>query len=334
MPFEDLFANNRIKNILVNYLRNDIIPFSLIFSGPTATSKMDFALAFAKAINCQNQKHDFCDQCQNCRDINKGIFPDVIVLSPEGKFYKKEQVTFLIRENYKKPLRGAYKVHILRDVHYLNENAANSFLKVLEEPAVTNIYILLTNNLSGLLPTIKSRCQILKFIPPSQPEMNAYLLKKGLDPDKARLISHLSQGVNDPSIIENLNRFLTKRSKALTVLVKLITRKEVEDVLLDLNGRSRSREKFLNYFSQLIHLISLFLRDIMILKIDPESHFIINVDLKDILMNIGEYITINKLLLLINRMELMFRDIQRNLNTRVLILEFIRCYTQKEVIND
>ncbi len=118
------------------------------------------------------------------------------------------------------------------------------------------------------------------------------------------------------------------------VLVKLITRREVEDVLLDLNNRCRNRGKFLHYFSQLIHLISLFLRDIMILKINSESHFLINIDLKDILMNIGEYVTINKLLFLIYKMELMFRDIQRNLNTRVLILEFIRCYTQKEGTHD
>lgn len=334
MPFEDLFGNDRIKNILVSYLKNDIIPYSIIFSGPASTSVVSFALAFAKTINCQNLEHDFCNDCQNCRDINKGIFPDVVMLSPEGKFYKKDQITFLIQENYKRPLRGSKKIHILQDVHYMNENASNAFLKALEEPAVFNIFLLLTNNLSGLLPTIKSRCQILKFTPASQSEMNASLLKQGHDPDKARLISHLSQGVNDPLIIENLNQFLEKRSKALSVLVKLITRREVEDVLLDLYNRSRNRGKFLHYFSQLIHLISLFLRDIMILKINSESHFIINIDLKDILMNIGEYITINKLLFLIYRMELMFRDIQRNLNTRVLILEFIRCYTQKEGTHD
>lgn len=334
MPFEDLFGNDRIKNILVSYLKNDIIPYSIIFSGPASTSVVSFALAFAKTINCQNLEHDFCNDCQNCRDINKGIFPDVVMLSPEGKFYKKDQITFLIQENYKRPLRSSKKIHILQDVHYMNENASNAFLKALEEPAVFNIFLLLTNNLSGLLPTIKSRCQILKFTPASQSEMNASLLKQGHDPDKARLISHLSQGVNDPLIIENLNQFLEKRSKALSVLVKLITRREVEDVLLDLYNRSRNRGKFLHYFSQLIHLISLFLRDIMILKINSESHFIINIDLKDILMNIGEYITINKLLFLIYRMELMFRDIQRNLNTRVLILEFIRCYTQKEGTHD
>ncbi|MCK4835467.1 MAG: hypothetical protein KAT17_02465 [Candidatus Aminicenantes bacterium] len=331
MPFNDLLGNKRISNILVSYLKNKIFPYSIIFSGPVSASINTFAQAFAKALNCTGQANDFCDHCENCEGINRGIFPDVMSLSPEGKFYKKEQIIFLIGENFKRPLRGDKKIYILNDAHKMNENSANAFLKVLEEPALSSIFVLLTHNLNGLLPTIKSRCQILKFTPPFQAEINTFLIKNGYPEDKARLISHLSLGANDPFLAKNLNQYLQKRSDALSVMVKLITKREVEDVLLDLYGRSRNRDRFLHYFNQLIHLISLFLRDIMILKINRESECIINIDLKDILMNLGEYITIDRVLFLIYRMELLFRDVQRNLNTRVLILEFIRYYTQKEV---
>ena len=93
MPFEDLFGNQRIKTILSQYLRNNVYPHSMIFSGPVSTSKRAFALAYAKALNCLEENHDFCDRCRHCVQINSNLFPDVIGLEPEGRFYKKEQKT-------------------------------------------------------------------------------------------------------------------------------------------------------------------------------------------------------------------------------------------------
>jgi len=333
MPISELFGNKRINNILQSYLTNNIIPYSIIFSGPASANIISFAIAFAKALNCLENQNDFCGSCEHCIEINKDIFPDVMVLSPDGQFYKKEQIIFLIEDNFKKPLKGKKKVYILKEAHRMNENSANSFLKVLEEPALSNIFILLTDNLRGLLPTIKSRCQILNFSQPSRSEIEELLKKMGYDQKNAQLISHLSLGDSSVLKVENQREFMKKRSNVLTILEKLIRKKEVEDVLLDLYNRSPSREKFLNYFRELINLISLLLRDIMVLKIDESSGLLINIDYKEKLMELGKYITIEKILFLIKRMELLFRDIQRNLNTRVLILEFIRNYTQKEVEN-
>ena len=112
---------------------------------------------------------------------------------------------------------------------------------------------------------------------------------------------------------------------------KLIRKIDVEDVLLDLYSKSGSREKFLDYFRELVNLISLFLRDIIILKLDKEGKYILNIDYKEELMSLCKYITVNKLLFLIKKMEILLRDIKRNLNTRVLLLEFIRSYTTKEI---
>lgn len=331
MPFRDLLGNRRIVAILESYLKNDVFPYSIIFSGPVSASIESFALALAKSLNCRKEKNDFCGVCDHCKQIEKGLFPDVVSLFPEGRFYRKEQITFLIDDNFRRPLRGEKKVYILNDSHLMNDNSANAFLKVLEEPAESKMFVLLTHNLYGLLPTIKSRCQILRFTPPTQAEIYRFLLKRDYPEERAKLISHLTLGAHDPFLAKNLNQYMRKRSDALSVLAKLITKRDVEDVLLDLTGRSRNRERFLLYFNQLIHLISLFLRDIMLLKINRNVACLINIDLKDILMNLGEYITLNRLLFLIYRMELLFRDIQRNLNTRVLILEFIGNYTRKEV---
>ena len=329
MPFDDLFGNERIKHILTSYLRNDVAPYSMIFTGPGSTDLLIFAVAFAKAINCENSEADFCDSCISCSEIEKEIFLDLKILTPDGRQYKKEQIIFLIEDNYKKPLKGNKKINILTDAHKMNENSANAFLKVLEEPAQDNIFILLTTNPAALLPTIKSRCQILKFSPQSRAEIKKYLVEQGYDPEKARLMSYLCQSNLERILLVDFDEFMEKRAKGLSDLKKLINGVGVEDILLDLYQKSRSREKFIEYFRQLVNLISLMLRDIMILKIDKSNKNLINIDYRDDLMSLGEYIAIDKVLFLIRKMELLLRDIQRNLNTKVLTLEFIKSYTSK-----
>jgi len=331
MPITDLFSNNRIKSILSSYLKNDIIPHSMIFSGPGSADILSFAKAFSKSLNCLSLKDDFCGICKNCLNIEKGTFPDVKILSPEGQYYKKAQVTYIVEDNFRRPLIGKKKIYILKDSHKLSENSSNAFLKILEEPAVSNIFVLLTNNLNGLLPTVKSRCQILNFQYPSKPEISKYLIKNGYNQDMANILSNLS-GANIDNLLElDFNSLMQKRSNVFTVLNKLIRKSGVEDVLLDLYNKSGSREKFLDYFRELVNLISLFLRDIIVLKLDKENKHILNIDYKEELMNLCEYITVNKLLFLIEKMEILLRDIKRNLNARVLLLEFIRSYTKREI---
>jgi DNA polymerase-3 subunit delta' len=341
LPLDDLFGNARIKHILSSYLKNDVIPYSLIFNGPGSAGMLNFAVAFAKAINCLEMKHDFCGHCSHCVEVEKDIFLDLKILSPDGQFYKKEQILFLIDDNFNKPIKGEKKINILTDAHRMNENSANTFLKVLEEPASSNIFILLSNNMNGLLPTIKSRCQILTFSPLCRSEVKKYLTDQGFDEEKARLISYLSQNNIEGVLSVNYDEFMEKRTNIIVMLDKLIKRNGIEDILLDFYQRSRVREKFINYFKELVNLISLLLRDIMILLVEKEElkkgtdislrKYLINIDFERHLLELREYISIDKILFLIKKMELLLRDIHRNLNTKVLILEFINSYTINEV---
>ena len=334
MGFDELFGNKRIKHILTSYLRNDIVPYSMIFSGPGSSNLLEFARGFAMALNCSGTKGDFCGECRNCIEASHENYPDLRVLHPDGQFYKKEQITFLVEDNYHKPLKGNRKVSILTDAHRMNVNSANAFLKVLEEPSLSNVFILLTDNLTGLLPTIKSRCQILKFSPLSRREIREYLMREGDDAETARLKSYLSQSNMDSVLTANFDDYMKKRAEILAVLVSLLQNRGVDAILLDLFKRSRSREKFLDYFKEMVNLLELMLRDIMVLSIDPDNQNIINVDFKENLMTLSKYITVDKTLFLIRKMEYLLRDIQRNLNTKVLVLEFIKSYTGKENDNE
>lgn len=334
MGFDELLGNQRIRIILRNYLKNNIIPYSMIFTGPRSANMLSFAVAFAKGVNCLNPLHngDFCGQCSNCIEIDKEIFLDLKVLEPDGQFFKKEQITFLIEDNFNKPIKGNRKFNILVNANQMNVHSANAFLKVLEEPAPLNVFILITENLNVLLPTIQSRCQVLKFSPLSRAEIKTYLTeKRHFDEDKARLISYLGQSNMDSVMDVDFDEFMKQRETVFSVLSALLMKKGIEEILLDLFNRSRSREKFLVYFEQLVNLISLMLRDIMVLHVEKDGRHVINIDYKEKLMQLSSYITIQQALFLIRKMEYILRDIKRNLNTKVLILEFMESYNRQEV---
>ena len=326
MPFIDIVGNNKVKQILKSYQAKGRIPYSIIFSGPQSANLTDFALGFVKSVNCTGAEGDFCDNCDNCTDINKSIFPDVTYLVPDGQFYKKDQIIDLIEENYKRPMISDRKIFILSEANKMNESSSNSFLKVLEEPSDSTIFILLTKNKSQLLPTIRSRCQIINFYTPTKKEIYNHLIKMGYDQDKADLLSSISRSSIDNVLKEDFYTLQNKRSVYLEILEKLIKKKNIDEVLLALHDQSRNRSKFIDSFAEMINLISLMLRDIMIFKIELKKEFLINIDFSENLFDLQRYISLEKTLYLIRRMEFVQRDIKRNLNSKILILEFINSY--------
>ena len=330
MAFDDLIGNKRIKNILTSYLRHNIVPYSMIFFGPSPSSLLAFARGFAKALNCLTQGDDFCGHCRHCTEADHDSFLDLRILQPDGQFYKKEQITYLVEDNFNRPMKGNRKVYILTGAHHMNPSSANAFLKVLEEPAPANVFILLTDNLNGLLPTIKSRCQILKFSPLSKKEITEYLVQQGDDAEQAQLKAYLSQSNAESVVTGDFKEFMNKRAEILAMLSGLLQNRGVEVTLMNLFKLSRSREKFVEYFRETVNLLSLMLRDIMVLLVDPQSPNIINVDYRETLTKLTPYITMEKTLFLIRKMEYLLRDIQRNLNARVLIMEFMKSYTDTE----
>ena len=122
------------------------------------------------------------------------------------------------------------------------------------------------------------------------------------------------------------NELDEKRLAVYVVLSRLMTRSGIEDVLLDLYDRGRNRETFIAHFRDLVNLISVFLRDIMILMVVPESEAVINYDYKDRLVELSKIVKRDQIFFLLRKMELLLRDAQRNLNSRVLILEFINSF--------
>jgi DNA polymerase III delta prime subunit len=163
--------NHQIINGIIN---NKKLVNSYIFYGQTGAFIPQAAKYLALGANCLDFSSNICGVCVNCKSIEKEAFPDLITVSSDKKI-TVDQIR-KIQESVKYgPSHGKYLVVIIKSAHNLTTEAANAFLKTLEEPPDNVCFILLTNNLLSLLPTIRSRCQQLDFPTVGKKDQEAYL---------------------------------------------------------------------------------------------------------------------------------------------------------------
>lgn len=148
--------------ILNNAIINNRLSHAYLFDTNYCINSYDFILAFVKSIICQNI--DIKEKRENiCKRIDDGNYLDVKIIEADGMWIKKEQMLNLQEEFTKKAIEGNKKIYIIKSADKMNTATANSILKFLEEPVDEIIAILLTDNINLMLPTIMSRCQIIKL---------------------------------------------------------------------------------------------------------------------------------------------------------------------------
>lgn len=140
-----------------------------LFVGPGGVGKHTFAIELSKTVLCENRRDKFeaCDQCASCHLVDAGTHPDLFMVQrgEESLEFKIEIIREQLLPNLAmKPARGLRKVAILDDADDLNDEASNAFLKTLEEPPRGSLLILVGgSNAERQLPTILSRCQVIRF---------------------------------------------------------------------------------------------------------------------------------------------------------------------------
>lgn len=214
----------------VDFLEQSLVSARLahayLLLGPANIGKEALALEFAKALNCLSEEAARpCGECLSCRKVDHSTHPDVRVIQPEGGSTKIDQIRQLQREIMLTPHEGRYRVAILSGFDQATVEASNCLLKTLEEPPPQVVLCLTAPVLSGLLPTIVSRCQILHLRPlPIELVESALVQRWGVDQERAALLAHLSGGRlgwavrahREPAILEH-------RSRSLNALVQLLS---------------------------------------------------------------------------------------------------------------
>jgi DNA polymerase-3 subunit delta' len=328
--FQDFLGNTPTVTRLRESVRSGHFPQSLILSGPRGAGKYTLALMLAKAVNCQNPTEsdglpDFCEVCANCtrigdsanlealvaeavaaredmRDADKRetriliqTHPDVLIVPPDPPqlLIKIGQVRQVIHVAwYRPPVEAKRSFSIFTSSAFMKE-AANSLLKVLEEPPEYASLILLTENPQELLPTIRSRAVVhrLGALPASDLESLLALRRPELKANDRALAARLSEGAVGRALTIDLGVYLTSRQDAL-ILLRTALREPDYSLLFHATESYRAgadgQEKTIN----LLRAMSSLIEDLL-LMVAGTPQFIRNLDIAGELDRLAQGLTVD-----------------------------------------
>jgi DNA polymerase III, delta subunit len=234
MPFPTIVGQDRVCRLLDAYVRQEGIP-SLIFVGPAGIGKRTVALELTRLVNCTGDEPRPCGRCNSCRTISRLRHPDIKLVFPIGPLSRRSQgedegdksdavaatldrypefelgqaqpaldskylirrpMIVWLREDMARPPHAARRrFFIILHAHRMNDEAANALLKILEEPHEKTTFVLTTDSPNQLLPTIRSRCQSLRFSALGTTDVFTLLTERfGVDRAKAEPAAAFGQG--------------------------------------------------------------------------------------------------------------------------------------------
>ena len=246
-----IYGQQRAIDFLKLALDRAEIPHALLFTGPKGVGKFTTALLLAAALVCPSGKPDGCAACGK---VARGVHPDLHIVEAEGNMIRREQVTDLEKELSRKPLEATCKVVLMDEANLMNAEAANSFLKTLEEPPPQSYMVLIAVSKENLLPTVVSRCHEVPFSALGKKDIENFLIEvEGLDEAEAERLARKSGGIfgrallwaKNPDIAGNWNRGV-EMAASLRRSSLLETLEQAEDARqnLGVSAAEEPEEKF------------------------------------------------------------------------------------------
>jgi len=349
MPFSDFHGNAETVHRLRDMLAHDRMPHAVILAGARGSGKYTLALMLARVLNCLTSPQtdglpDFCGHCANCRRIAQSAdlkercteavearealretdkketrlfiqtHPDVLIVPPDPPqmMIKVDQVRRVIETIYYRPAEARERVYIFTDSAFMKE-AANSLLKVLEEPPEFATILLLTENAGELLPTIRSRAMVFNLEALSVQEVDDYLVKHRPEwkPAQRALVARLCEGALGRARSFDLESYITARSNALAILNSALVGgehselfKTTETYRAGAEGRERTE--------QLVRTLYSLLRDLLLIN-SGSPDLIHNTDIQGQLTKVAGGISFDGIAELANRLAEVQRGMRRNL---------------------
>lgn len=349
MAFSDFHGNSEVVNRIREMLARERFPHGVILAGPAGSGKYTLATMIARAMNCLecptvDGLPDFCGRCSNCVRIGQiedlesrcveaiesrealketekketrlfiQTHPDVLVIPPDPPqmMIKVDQVRRVIENIYFRPAEGRERVFIFTDSAFMKE-AANSLLKVLEEPPKFATIILLAENAGALLPTIRSRCMTLELRSLSLTEIENYLGRHRPEwkPQQRALVARLSEGAVGRARNFDLESYSAARANALTILrtaLRAGEHSELFKITETYRAGAEGREKI----DLLLRCLYSLLRDLLFLEANSPT-LVRNTDVMPELQKLAQAANFEWLSFAADRVAEVERGLRRNL---------------------
>jgi DNA polymerase-3 subunit delta' len=333
--FSNLIGNEEVKETLRRLLSAGRLPGSLLFTGEAGVGKKLFALELAKALNCRNRQGvEACDVCSSCKRINRSTFPpyndddedkerliwsehtDVAMARPYKQIIRIPVIRELEREANFRPFEGVARVFIVEDADFMNDSAANSLLKTLEEPEPTTRLILTTTNPTALPATIRSRCQTIQFAPIAAVEIENFLIThKGVGKKDAQLLARTSRGSLGRACQTDVDTYRDRREAMLHVLKTITVTGDRAELLRSAEGLAAAKDR--NEYEQLLDVLEALIRDAWALSLGRPAETIVNADVLRELQQIADEMRSSQAASWLSQIEELRGTLEVNINRKV-----------------
>ena len=320
----NLVGHEWAVDMLKKHVVNGTTRHAYLFAGAPGLGRRTLALRFAQALNCQTPIGAGipCGTCRDCKQIEAMQHADLTVIQSEtqGGTLKVDQIREARRTLTFKPYQSKYRVAIFLRFQEANDNAANALLKTLEEAPSYAVLILTADNPEQLLPTIVSRCEVLRLRPLKIEEVNQDLKNRGIESNQANLIAHISGG--RPGYARQLiesNSLLEKREERLNDLQGLIAASRVEKFAYA-DKLARDKESM----RQAILIWLSYWRDVMLRTAQAKTSLVNvdrNVEIEDLAGRLDLYAARGVVSGLENALEKMDRNVNSRLLAEILLLD-------------
>lgn len=331
IDFSALYGNDELKKHLSSAIENRTLSHAYIVEGAEGSGRRTLCRLIAAALACKDAIKRPCGVCPMCEKILSKNSADVHEIDTDGdKTLKAQQIRDFRSDMYLSPTEADYKVYIIDDAEKMTVQAQNALLIILEEPPENTIIFLLTQNSSLLLPTIRSRAQILRTSLFQSEELSEYLPTVSRDAAKLKLERPLvfsalmkSAGGTIGAAIsaltpENSALILEKRTAIDNLLAALSKRRVFSEVLDAVYAFPQKRTELSEHFS----LFSLAVRDLILLKKCEEAP-LLYFEERTRGEEMATHLGISRLFKLYSAAETAIFDIESNANISALITAFV-----------
>ncbi len=268
---QEIQINNSIIERMTALSKKGRLAHAYLFIGPPNIGKGETALAVAKLNNCENEQEEvFCDVCPACIKINSSNHPDVTIIdNGYGEVIKIGQIRDLSNQNKLRPYFSSKKIFIIKNIENMTAEAANAFLKTLEEPTADSLLLLTTSVLEKNLDTVKSRCHAIYFQSVSSNDLVKQLRENyHMEEKESHFIAYFSQGCLGMAKKLSVNQFVNKKNELINMFI--LNRPE-EETIKKITAEKGETKEFLD-------VLSSWMRDCLLAKVGVEDERLIHLD--------------------------------------------------------